>query len=127
MTLSDREILELNELCDVLVEGTATGAQRARLEQLLSESDNARKYYVKATDLSASLTHYAGEMQMEDADAPASSRRAVFSKFVKFGAIAAGVALALGWWTFHGSNTTGKKRPSPPSSPEYVARITGAK
>jgi hypothetical protein len=127
MTLSDREILELNDLCDALVEGKVTGAQRARFEQLLSESDEARKYYVKAADLSASLSHYAGEIQMEDADAPGSRRRNVLSSFMKFGALAAAIALAVGWWTIHGPNNTGKKRAAPPSPPEYVARVTGLK
>src|SRR5437868_13069459 len=127
MTLSDRQILELNELCDVLVEGTATGAQRARLEQLLSETEDARKYYVQATDLSASLSHYAGEMQMEDADAPASRHRLVLLNVAKFGAVAAAIALALGWWTMHSSGKPSKMRATLSGPPEYVARLTGLK
>src|SRR3990170_1391384 len=70
MSLSDRETLELNELCNAWVDGTLTGAQRTRLGSWLAESEDARQYYVRVLDLSASLAHQASEMQMEAADAP---------------------------------------------------------
>jgi hypothetical protein len=51
----------------------------------------------------------------------------VLSSFMKFGALAAAIALAVGWWTIHSSNKPGKKRAMPPSPSEYVARVTGLK
>ena len=68
MSLTDREMLELNELCDAVVEGALTNAQRTRLETWLAANDDARRYYVRAMDLSASLGRYASEMQMGPAD-----------------------------------------------------------
>ena len=127
MNLDDRQILELNQLCDVTIEGTANAAQRSRLEQLLSESQDARKYYVKATDLSASLCHHAGEMQMEPADAPRSLGRLLRSNSMKFGAIAASITLVAIWWATP-SATKAVKRSSPAPVPtEFVARLTGLK
>lgn len=68
MNLSDREILELNELCGALLDGRATEEQRRRLEALLRDSEAARRCYVRATGQAASLHAYAAEMH---ADAPA--------------------------------------------------------
>ena len=127
MSLEDRQILELNDLCDAIIEGTASGAQRARLEQLIGESEDARKYYIKATDLSASLSHYAGEMQMEAADAPRSLSRFLSSNVLKFGALAAAITIAFAWWTTHKPEKVNKSHASPPSPTEFVARLTGLK
>src|SRR5471032_2697824 len=71
MNLTDREILELNELCGAVVDGTLTEVQRARLARWLGESEEARRFYVRALGQSASLHTYAGEMQAEAPDAPA--------------------------------------------------------
>src|SRR5262245_33043772 len=98
MSLNDREILELHELCDALIEGNVTGAKRARLEQMLSESEDARKFYIREANLSASLSHYAGEMQMEDADATMSPGHFRRSNVMKFAALAAALLLVVGWW-----------------------------
>src|SRR3954471_5302371 len=111
MNLDDREILELNQLCDATIEGTANTAQRSRLEHLLSESDDARKYYVKATDLSASLSHYAGEMQMEPADAPRLLGRLLRSNSMRFGAIAAAIMLVGVWWAMPNATKVVKAHP----------------
>ena len=67
MNLPDDELLELNALCNALIDGAITDAERARLEQTLAASDDARRFYVRTMTLSAGLFDYAGEMQ---ADAP---------------------------------------------------------
>src|SRR5260370_946928 len=69
MTLKDSEILELNELCSALIDETLSDQQHDRLAHLLSTSDDARQFYVRATGLSASLFYYAGEMQTDARDA----------------------------------------------------------
>ena len=125
MSLNDRQTLELNELCNATVEGTLTAAQRARLEQLLADSDDARRFYVKAMDLSASLGQYAGEMQMEAADAPSRGTRIWESKTVRWAALAAALVLALTWWlTSRPANVAQTMAAGPP---EFVARLTGIK
>jgi hypothetical protein len=127
MNLDDRDILELNQLCDATIEGTANAAQRARLEQLLSESEDARAYYVKMADLSASLSHYAGEMQMEEADGRRSMGLILRSNILKMGAVAAAIMLVVLWWAGPDS-TKAVKTQSPAASPtEFVARLTGLK
>ena len=70
MNLADRDILELNELCNAIVDGNASEVQRQRLESWLMTSDDARRDDVMTMHLSASLAHQAGEMQMEPPDAP---------------------------------------------------------
>ncbi|MEX2310318.1 MAG: LamG-like jellyroll fold domain-containing protein [Pirellulales bacterium] len=125
MSLSDRDILELNELCDATVEGTLTAAQRVRLEQLLADSEDARRYYVKAMDLSASLGQYAGEMQMEAADVPSSGTHLWESKSVRWAALAAALALTFTWWLT--SRPTDLAKSISADLPEYVARLTGTK
>src|SRR5690349_2113962 len=69
MNLSDSDILELNELCSAVVDGTLDEKQKAVLSQWLSASPEAREFYVRATGLSASLCHYASEMQTGEPDA----------------------------------------------------------
>jgi len=63
MKLSDKEILELNELCNALLDGTLSDKQKARLGEFLRASSEACQFYVRVMGLSASLIHYAGEMQ----------------------------------------------------------------
>src|SRR5262245_48015762 len=66
--LSDKEILELNDLCNAVVDATLTETQRSRLSAWLEGSEDAREYYVRAMALSASLTHYASEMHADEPD-----------------------------------------------------------
>ena len=61
MGLSDKEIIELNELCDRLVENNLSHDQNKRLEKWLSESEHARKFYISYLDMSVSLGYYADE------------------------------------------------------------------
>ena len=68
MSLPDDELLELNALCNALIDGVITEADRERLEKMLAASDDARRFYVRAMTLSASLFDYAGEMQSDAPD-----------------------------------------------------------
>src|SRR5918993_2797538 len=63
MTLTDDDILELNDLCNALVDGTITERQQAQLSQWLASSGEARELYVRTMGLSASLHLHAAEMQ----------------------------------------------------------------
>ena len=74
MNFGDDERLELNELCGALVDGTLDAAQRKRLAEMLANSEEARRFYVRAMSLSASLHEYASEMQTEPAEVPANER-----------------------------------------------------
>ena len=109
MSLSDRETLELNELCNAAVDGTLTASQRVRLEQLLAESEDARQFYVKAMDLSASLGHYAGEMQMEAADAPRRRSSSLGIEGVRWAAVAAAIAVGLHLVVIESTDRIGKR------------------
>ena len=76
MTLSDAEILELNALCYSVVDGQTDDAMRARLTEWLQRSPEARRHYVRIMAQSASLHHYAAEMQADAPQpAPPSARR----------------------------------------------------
>ncbi|HKB90902.1 MAG TPA: FecR family protein, partial [Opitutaceae bacterium] len=122
MNLSDKEILELNELCCVVVEGTITDTQKARLETWLAESEDARKFYVRALGLSASLHHYAGEMHAEAPDARIVQTAPSFLQSWWLRSLAAAAVMTLIVWgslKIKSASTTGKPD-------EYVARITGS-
>jgi hypothetical protein len=117
--LEDREILELNELCGAVVDGTLTDAQSARLSAWLRDSEAARRFYVRALGQSASLHSYASELHAGAPDAPAKIIRPRQRWFV---ALSAAAALVLGVWF------ATQARVSPePAVGEFVARLTGAK
>ncbi|SDS00587.1 LamG-like jellyroll fold domain-containing protein [Opitutus sp. GAS368] len=65
MNLTDPEILELNELCNAVIDDTLSDAQRTRLSSWLAASEPARQFYVRALGQSASLHSYASEMHAE--------------------------------------------------------------
>jgi hypothetical protein len=69
MSLSDKEIIELNELCDRLVENNLSHDQNKRLEKWLSESEQARKFYISYLDMSVSLGYYADESLADEEEA----------------------------------------------------------
>jgi hypothetical protein len=125
MNLSDKEILELSELCSALVDETLSEKQKARLSHLLSTSEEARRFYIRATGLSASLYSYASEMQTEERDAPAPRSNVVRAWWV-LGFLAAAAMVALVFWT---NRPTPKVVSSPalPPAKEFVAQLTGAK
>ena len=77
MKLTDKQILELNELCNSLVDGTITDLQKVRLSQQLASSEEARQFYVRSLGLSASLYDYASEMQTGAVDGAARRRKII--------------------------------------------------
>lgn len=116
--MTDAEILELTELCNALADDRLPTAQRARLNEILAASEEARQFYVRFAALNASLCDYAGESQAE-APAPLKPKliRHPMAWWAGIGAIAAGLA-ALFW--IH----PGEK---PTADPPSVAWLTGAK
>jgi hypothetical protein len=125
MTLTDREILELNELCSAVIDETLTDQQQARLAQMLSTSDDARQFYIRSTGLSASLFYYAGERQAGACDiAPRRHTLKHFSWII--GALALAASIALVFWI-----ASPRSAVAPTDSPtpdiQFVARLTGSK
>ncbi len=129
MTLNDRETLELNELCNC---ASRRNSRRLAARRSRAGSPNRRtrrRYFVQAMDLSGSLCHYAGEMQMEAADAPARGTPLGTLPKWMWATIAASLAIAGGFWAVSLSppQTPGVVDPTIPRPVEYVARLTGEK
>jgi ferric-dicitrate binding protein FerR (iron transport regulator) len=123
--LSDREILELNELCSALVDGTLTETQSARLMAWLAKSEEARQFYVRALALSASLCHYASEMHTDQPDiapAPAGRLRSLLWWFSPLAAAACVAALV--WFS---KLEKPAERMGEAKSVDFVARLTASK
>lgn len=125
MNLTDTEILELNELCNALMDGTLTESRQVRLSQLLASSAEARQFYVRALGLSASLYHYGGEMQSDEMDAARLPGHGILSSY-KFwwGGLAVAASVVLMLWI------GGQPKHDPvvePKADEYVARLTASK
>jgi concanavalin A-like lectin/glucanase superfamily protein len=125
MSLSDKDILELNELCSALVDETITEKQESRLLHFLSTSEEARQFYVRATGLSSSLYSYASEMQTGARDGTPSRPKLVRAWWV-FGFLAAAAAIVL---VLRIHSTPPAVVSVPVSAPplELVAQLTGAK
>ena len=124
MSLTDKEILELTELCNAVIEATLTEQQNARLAEYLGRSVEARQFYVRFTGLSASLYYHAGEMQTEarDAETPPLKRAGTW-KWV-FGACALAASVMLAVWLYPRTSTPSAERIS---DEEFVARLTASK
>src|SRR4051794_29134752 len=97
MNLTDKEILELSDLCSGLVDETLSEKQKARLATILSTSEEARQFYVRTTGLSSSLYSYASEMQTGERDA-APSRTNVIRAWWIFGLLSAAAVVVLAFW-----------------------------
>ncbi len=124
MSLNDREILELNELCNALADGTITGSQKDLLARRLAASEEARRFYIRVMGLCASLHYYASEMQSEAADAlpPANISRLLGWRVFSL-ALAALVVLAL--WI---APTPKRAHPATDGKVDTsVARLTGSR
>ncbi len=96
MRLSDREILELHELLDALVENNLAGERRKRLEKWLAESDSARRHYVRFMDMSSSLCSYAEERLSDEDDegvVPFDPDAGKLVRFLRPLSVAAGIAV----------------------------------
>jgi hypothetical protein len=126
MNLSDNEILELNELCNALVDGTLTQVQKQRLTQWLAASESARQYYIRAMGLSASLCSYASEMQVEAPDAVPARKIIPLSVGSWLGLLSAAACAVLALY-FIPRRLPGELRAPGPQTGEYVAQLTGAK
>jgi hypothetical protein len=126
LNLSDPDILELNDLCGAIVDGHATNAQRARLGELLRESEAARRFYVRALGQSASLHAYAAEIHA-DVPSPRIRRapRLPFPVWLSFTVLAAAAAIAVGLF-FLADGTRDFRGPAEARG-EFVARLTGEK
>ena len=136
MNLSDKEILELNELCNALVDETINEKQKGRLSDWLAGSADARQFYIRAMGLSASLFSYAGEIQSHEQEyersAPAKIIRMDWLWKIGLIAAAACLLLAISWYEERPNDTSPKSTPvvaAPLAAPvpEYVAQLTGSK
>jgi ferric-dicitrate binding protein FerR (iron transport regulator) len=90
--LNDSETLNLNALCDQLVEGTLEAEAHAELEQWLERSEAAREHYVRRMQLSASLCDYASEFQGAEEGTPLIPSRSLSTGWT----LAAAAALVFG-------------------------------
>ena len=129
MSLPDDELLELNTLCNALIDGALTEADRARLEKMLAASDDARRFYVRAMTLSASLFDYAGEMQ---ADAPEVSPKRVVhvpAWMWTAGSLAAAACVVFALWLGDAAkrDAANDTASAEQESDDSVARLSGAK
>lgn len=124
MNLTDREILELNELCNAVVDETLTDAQRARLSTWLAASEAARQYYVRALGQSASLHTYASEVHAEAPGRVAPAKRPGKITWLG-GLLAAAAAIAVAFWLNPRTLPVGQGA-SPKAAP-FVARLSAAK
>ena len=130
MSLTDKEILELNELCNALVEGKLSDEQRSRLSHWLRKTEEARRFYVRYMGLSASIFQYASEMQSETTEAVprALSYWELPRLWWALGSLAAAASLLLIlWFSFpfkHDARETATLESEPDS---FVARLTGVK
>ena len=98
MSLPDQDLLELVELCNALVDGLISSEQQARLASLLEQSAEAREFYVRFMDLSASLHAYSAEMQCETLPAEVPRQSGGFRMLAGL-AVAAAITLAvLAFW-----------------------------
>ena len=120
--MNDSDRVELNELCSLLVDGQLSQGQNERLQQLLLGSDEARRFYVRSMQLSASLYSYASEMQSEPAEPRNVVRPAFWRRTVV--PLAAAAVVAIGVWL--GRSLIPDVLPSDDDA-EFIARISGSK
>src|SRR5438552_8203756 len=125
MNLTDADILELNELCSAVVDETITEQQKARLAQWLTTSVEARQFYVRVTGLSASLCHYAGEMQTGEPDTLGPGHK-ISRRWWAFTFLAVAASIALTLWLALPRQATPVSAPSG-NEQEFVAQLTSGK
>ena len=126
MNLTDRDTLELNELCSALVDGSITDVQRARLSQWLASSDEARQFYVRYAGMSASLCEYASELQVEAPDVARTPARVIRPAiWWTFCSLAAAALVMVGLWISTGPRNDDAAAEL--NTGEFVASVTGAK
>jgi hypothetical protein len=106
MKLSDNEIIELHDLFDGLVENNLSIKDKERLQSLLENSEEARHFYIRFIDMSASLKYYADELLGGD-EAGQGSKFAITGKVVPFISpfLAAAAIFAVGFYIFSSLDT----------------------
>src|SRR5438874_561510 len=127
MNLSDSEILELNELCNAVADGTINDAQKDTLSKWLMRSEEARCFYVRVTGLSASLCHYAAEMQTGEPDGTAGQPpHRPWRWVIGLLSIAASIAVII-FLARPNHSTPVRGQTVVANEVEYVAQLTGGK
>ncbi len=121
--MNDSERVELNELCSGLVDGQLTDAQNGRLQQMLRDSAEARRFYVRSMEMSASLYSYASEMQSEPAEPQNIIRPAAWRRWTM--PLAAAAVVGVGVWI--GRSLLPDSLNAGDEDREFVARISGSK
>ena len=121
--MNDLERVELNELCSALVDGRLTEPQHTRLQKMLLDSAEARRFYVRSMELSASLYSYASEMQSE----PAEPRNIIRPTFWRRWSVplAAAAVVTIGVWI--GLSLLPETLTPGDDEREFIARISGSK
>lgn len=121
--MTDNERVELSELVSALVDGRASGAENARLQELLAASDEARRFYVRMMTMSASLHGYAAEMQ---SDAPEPGKVITFPVWRRAAmALAAAAAVVLGIFAAR-LLPWGNSQQNSDEQPDMVAHVSGS-
>jgi ferric-dicitrate binding protein FerR (iron transport regulator) len=118
--MTDVERVELTNLCSAAVDGTLRDEERARLQELLRDSEEARREYVRAMHLSASLYQYASEMQSEPAETKV-IRVDFWQRW--WGPMAAAAIVLIGLYLMRPATQPPVENAEPPM--DLVARITG--
>ncbi len=128
MNFGDEDRVELSALCSALADGTLDAEQRKRLAAMLATSEEARRFYVRAMSLSASLHEYASEMQSEAPDLPPAHERPAWTRWAA-GALAAAASVALAFWLggLVKRDAGADALASGKDNDESVAQISGAK
>ncbi len=125
--MTDNDRVELNELISALLDGRASAAEHSRLEQMLADSEEARRFYVRSMELSASLYEYSGEMQSERAEPTNVIHVAKWTTWSRWTApLAAAAAVLFGIWIarfFLGPN----QPLAPDEQPDSIAHLSGSK
>jgi ferric-dicitrate binding protein FerR (iron transport regulator) len=121
--MNDSERIELNELCSALVDGRLSAGENRRLQEMLRGSAEARQFYVRAMQLSASLHSYASEMQSEPAEPANIIRPSFWQRSVRIVTAAAAV-VAIGIWI---GRSLIPDAVSIDEEEEFIAHISGSK
>jgi len=119
--LSDDEIIELHDLFDGLVENNLSIKQRDRLQALLQDSEEARHFYIRFIDMSASLKYYADEFLGDENDIQ-SVKPTMGEKIIQFASplLAIAAIFTVGLYLFHSFDTATSTDSVTPSSENEI-------
>ena len=125
--LPDKEILALNALCNAVIDGTINEKQKAELSHWLLTSAKARRYYIQAMGLSASLYSYASEMQAEAPDVFAPRPNIISVAFRWLAPLAAAAIIVLAFWLAKVNELKPDQTVAETRDDESVAQLTASK